>query len=257
MLFSFFFVQPSTQSSKLHDGPCGLQLSPISVITESPSPETPSLSYPPSTTDSSSETRNNSNTDCKTTTMTTTTVIDGKLLKGVSFFLLFFLLSFCFSYYDNYLDHLDHHIDGYDYHDSNSSNSSNSTSTSTSNGNSSSSTGSRRNMSRAAGMFFFSPFSPFLLHTNVYFRFVYLRMAMVETVAAAAGARDATCLEPLVSFFFSFFFLFYYAVYFRFVYLRVLGYFFFSIIYIYNYTNESLKVTIRTNGDVRHGKEGR
>jgi len=44
-------------SSKLPDEPCGLQLSPISVITESPSPGTPGLSYSPSTTDSSSETR--------------------------------------------------------------------------------------------------------------------------------------------------------------------------------------------------------
>jgi len=49
--------RPSIQFSKVPDGPCGLQLSPISVITESPSPDTPGLSYSPSTTDSSSETR--------------------------------------------------------------------------------------------------------------------------------------------------------------------------------------------------------
>ena len=54
---SFFFIQPSIQSSKVPDDPCGSQLSPISVITESPSPDTPGLSYSPSTTDSSSETR--------------------------------------------------------------------------------------------------------------------------------------------------------------------------------------------------------
>jgi len=47
----------NSQSSKLPEEQCGLQLSPISVITESPSPETPGLSYSPSTTDSSSETR--------------------------------------------------------------------------------------------------------------------------------------------------------------------------------------------------------
>ena len=57
MSFSFFEIQLSNQSSKLPDEPCKLQLSPISVITESPSPETPGLSYSPSTTDSSSETR--------------------------------------------------------------------------------------------------------------------------------------------------------------------------------------------------------
>ena len=51
---SFFFVQPS--SSKLPDQACGLQFSPIPV-TASPSPETPGLTYSPSTTDSSSEAR--------------------------------------------------------------------------------------------------------------------------------------------------------------------------------------------------------
>jgi len=53
---SFFLVQLSIQSSKLPDEHCGLQFSPIPVTTESPSPDTPGLSYSLSTTDSSSET---------------------------------------------------------------------------------------------------------------------------------------------------------------------------------------------------------
>ena len=53
---SFIFVQSSIQSSKLPDESCGLHLSPI-PITESLSPNTPGLSYSPSTSDSSSETR--------------------------------------------------------------------------------------------------------------------------------------------------------------------------------------------------------
>ncbi|KAF8813782.1 hypothetical protein BYT27DRAFT_7250669 [Phlegmacium glaucopus] len=46
----------NSQPLKLPDQPSGLQYSPI-PLTESPSPETPGLTYSPSTTDSSSETR--------------------------------------------------------------------------------------------------------------------------------------------------------------------------------------------------------
>ena len=88
----------------------------------------------------------------------------------------FFLLIFCFSYI-NYLE-------GHEYQDSNSS--------------TSTSMGSRRDMSRATGMFLFL-FS-FLIMLMFIFRSIYLGTTMAGTVAAATGARDATHLKLLVFF---------------------------------------------------------